>query len=93
MKEDSKKAKADAKAKPIVDSIVSAKLRLNLIKESETDKEFESLVTLPIEQLQSIASQYKNVGKQTPYSVLQYGTASTQSFDGDNLLLKLGSTK
>ena len=92
LKDDSKKAKAEAIAKPIVDKIVSAKLKLNLIKDSETEKEFELLVTLPIDQLTSIASQYSNVRKDTPYSVLTLG-ASTDSFDGDALLLSLGSTK
>jgi len=91
VKEKMEDAKREAEAKPIVDKIVTAKLRLNLIKDSEQDKEFESLVTLPIDQLTSIASQYSNVKADTPYSVLTLG-ASTQTYDGDKLIMSLGST-
>ena len=93
LKEDQEKAKKEAKAKPVVDKIVTAKVRLNLIKESETEKEFDSLVTLPLKELEAIASQYSNIKADTPYSVLNYNQASTASYDGDALLIRLGSSE
>ena len=93
LKEDQEKAKKEAKAKPVVDKIVTAKVRLNLIKESETEKEFDSLVTLPLNQLEAIASQYSNIKADTPYSVLNYNQASTESVSGDALLIRLGSSE
>jgi len=81
----------EAKAKPIVDKIVTAKVRLNLIKESESQKEYDSLISLPTAQLNTIASQYAQVSNaERPYSVLTLG-ASTESTSGDDLFIKLGS--
>jgi len=80
-----------ATAKPIVDKIVTAKVKLNLIKESESQKEYDSLISLPTEQLNTIASQYAQVSNaERPYSVLTLG-ASTESTSGDELFIKLGS--
>ena len=70
LKKDQESAKREAKAKPIVDKIVTAKVKLNLIKDSDVDKEFESLITLPYDQLVSIGSQYANVNVNSTYSVL-----------------------
>ena len=93
LKENQEKAKKEAKAKPIVDKIVTAKVRLNLIKESETEKEFDNLITIPLPQLENIASQYDNVKADTPYSVLNYNQASTESVSGDALLILMGSSE
>ena len=93
LKEDQEKAKKEAKAKPIVDKIVTAKVRLNLIKESETEKEFDNLITIPLPELENIASQYSNIKADTPYSVLNYNQASTESVSGDALLIRLGSSE
>ena len=80
-----------AKAKPIVDKIVTAKVKLNLIKESESQKEFDSLIGLSEPELNTLASQYAQVSTaERPYSVLTLG-ASTESTSGDDLLIKLGS--
>jgi len=91
LKEEIENSTREAKAKPIVDKIVTAKVRLNLIKESESQKEFDSLISLPTEQLNTIASQYAQVSNtERPYSVLTLG-ASTESTSGDDLFIKLGS--
>ena len=91
LKEEIKDSTREAKAKPIVDKIVTAKVKLNQIKESESQKEFDSLIGLPIEQLNTLASQYAQVGTaERPYSVLTLG-ASTTSTSGDELFIKLGS--
>jgi len=93
LKEDQEKAKKEAKAKPIVDKIVTAKVKLNLIKDSEIEKEFDSLITLPYDQLENIASQYSNVRADSPYTVLSYNQAATASYAGDDLLIELGSSE
>ncbi len=91
LKEEIKDSTREAKAKPIVDKIVTAKVKLNQIKESESQKEFDSLIGLPIEQLNTLASQYAQVSTaERPYSVLTLG-ASTESTSGDELFIKLGS--
>ena len=83
--------KKEASVKPVVDKIVSAKVKLNHIKESETTKEFEALIKLPAETLSQIAKQYESFNtSDRPYSVLTLG-ASTETSEGDNLLIKLGS--
>ena len=89
--EEREKASKEAIAKPIVDKIVSAKIRLSQIKESESVKETENLIGMPIETLKQIASEYERFGSERPYSVLNYNQASTESTEGDALLMKLGS--
>ena len=79
-----------AELKPIVDRIVTAKIRLNEIKESESDKEAKSLYELPIRQLNQLSKTYKQFGRERPYSVLQYGEASIRKESGDSFLIELG---
>ena len=51
------------------------------------------MVTLPLKELEAIASKYSNIKADTPYHVLNINQASTEPVSGDALLILMGSSE